>query len=69
MRRDNQCIRKALESARRLTVLADSGEVCCRDDGCAVLFGVIRDCAYKIRERAESERDVHKQTGSWEEES
>jgi hypothetical protein len=61
----NERIRQALEHARQLTILADEGELCCRDDGCAVLFGVIRDCAYRIRAQAESERDSHKMQGRW----
>lgn len=61
----NACIRKALEMARQLTILADEGEARCHDDSCAVLCGIIRDCAYKIRGRAEFERDMHIQHGLW----
>ena len=63
----NDCIRKAMDMARQLTVLADEGEAAARDDGCAVLCGVLRDCAYKIRGRAELERATHRQQGTWEE--
>lgn len=53
-------ISEALELTRKLTILADEGEAAATcDDGCAVLFGIIRDCAYKIRKRAEHERSVH----------
>jgi len=51
--------------SRRLTILADEGEASSRDDGCAVLYGVIRDCAYKIKGRAEREKEVHKVLGIW----
>lgn len=61
----NQYIREALELARELIILADSGEAEVQDDGCAVLFGVIRDCAYKIRTQAEREREKHKVLGLW----
>ena len=59
-------IEKSLEISRQLTILADQGEAHCNDDGCAVLVGVIRDCAYKIRGRAEQEREVHRLRGQWE---
>jgi len=59
-------IEKSLEASRQLTILADQGEAHCHDDGCAVLVGVIRDCAYKIRARAEQEREVHRLRGQWE---
>ena len=62
----NQNIKEALEASRILTILADDGESASRDDGCAVLYGIIRDCAYKIRGRAEREREVHKILGIWE---
>jgi len=65
----NRNLKEALEVSRRLTILADEGEASSRDDGCAVLYGVIRDCAYKIRGRAERERDVHKVLGIWDEEN
>ena len=58
-------VRRALEAAKELALLADEGDVT-DDDGCAVLCGVIRDCAYKIRRRAELERDRHRTLGLWE---
>ena len=61
----NEYIKQALELARTLTILADEGEAICQDDGCIVLYSVIRDCAYKIRTEAERERDAHKAKGVW----
>jgi hypothetical protein len=62
----NEHIRQVLEHARQLTLLADEGEARSQDDGCAVLYGIIRDCAYKIRAAGEQEREVHKARGIWE---
>ena len=64
--RCNDYIRQALAYARKLTILADEGEAASCDDGCAVLYGVVRDCAYKIRTEAEREKDSHKAQGRWE---
>ena len=64
-RSSSSFITKSLELSRQLTILADQGEARCDDDGCAVLLGVIRDCAYKIRGRAEQEREVHRLRGKW----
>jgi hypothetical protein len=61
----NRHIRETLDLARQLTVLADHGETDSRDDGCAVLYGVVRDCAYKIRGQAELEKERHKLRGMW----
>ncbi|NQU42596.1 hypothetical protein HQ520_04875 [bacterium] len=61
----NENIRRALELARSLIILADEGEAESRDDGCVVLFGVLRDCAYKIRAEAEREKEMHRWHGVW----
>jgi len=57
-----------MDEARRLTILADEGEGA-EDDGCAVLCGVMRDCAYKIRKRAELERGRLQALGLWQAEN
>ncbi len=64
----NKHIRKALEMARQLIILADQGDLDSGDDGCRVLYGVVRDCAYKIRAQAEREREAHKLKGVWDDE-
>ncbi len=64
-RRCNQHIRKTMEMVKQLTILADEGDLDSEDDGCHVLYGVVRDCAYKIRAQAEREREVHKLNGKW----
>ena len=51
--------------ARQLTALADEVDAACDDDGCSVMSGVIRDCAYKIRNRAEQEREARRILGMW----
>ena len=48
-----------------MLILADMGDLDSEDDGCRVLYGVVRDCAYKIRAQAERERDAHKIRGIW----
>ena len=58
-------IRKALDLARSMVILADQGDLAARDDSCAVLYGIIRDCAYKIRHIAEQERQKHIARGVW----
>lgn len=55
----NEHIRKALMFADELLALADQGDQVREDVGCGVLFGTIRDCAYKIRALAESELVGH----------
>jgi hypothetical protein len=63
--RVNAHIQKALQLARELTYLADQGEADARDNGCRALFRVILDCAYRVREHAEREREAHRAWGIW----
>ena len=46
---------KALEIANSLLGLANNEDALRDDAGCSILFGVMRDCAYKIRRQAERE--------------
>ncbi len=62
----NDHIKRALEEARKLTILADEGEARSRDDGCVLLYSVVRDCAYKVRAQAEREKRAHEDRGIWE---
>jgi hypothetical protein len=65
----NECIRRALQLARELTLLADEEDLHRQDDGCGVVAGVLRDSAYRIRAEAEREREAHRRRGLWEEQT
>ena len=45
--------------------LADQGDVDREDVGCGVLYGVLRDAAYKIKKLAEEEKRNHEEKGWW----
>lgn len=49
-----------------MIILADEGQAGAEDDGCRLLFGVLQDCAYKVRMEAEREKEAHRKNGSWE---
>lgn len=57
--KQNINIEKTLELVDDLKALADQGQLESKDYGCAMLYGVIRDCAYKIGGYAVREQDVH----------
>ena len=65
VRKCNQNILEALELAKKLIILSDEGEAASEDDSCSVLYGIIRDCAYRIRDQAERERVSHVDQGRW----
>jgi hypothetical protein len=62
----NQCIKKTLELAELMLKLADEGDVARQDVGCGVLYGVMRDSAYRLKKLAEAEREAHRKKGGWE---
>ena len=63
----NSNIQKVLRLTRDMMVLADEGDSIRQDRSCGVLYGTLRDSAYKLRELAEKERDLHQKNGIWDE--
>jgi len=49
----------------KMMELADEGDSNREDVGCGVLFGTVRDCAYKIQSLAELEIAEHKRKKKW----
>ncbi len=62
MSKPEEYIQEVLRTVRQLIILADQGEIDSQDDGCRVLYGIVRDCAYKMRAQAEHERALHNKT-------
>jgi hypothetical protein len=65
MKSYNECIKRVMELAREMIILADEGQAVAEDDGCRLLYGVLQDCAYKLRKKAEEEKESHCRTGRW----
>jgi len=65
MKRCDQSIKKTLELAEKMIEIADEGDRVREDTGCGVLYGVLRDSAFKIRKLAEAEKDAHIKKGWW----
>ncbi len=68
VRASNRNIIKVLRLSRDMMLLADRGDESRQDRSCGVLYGTLRDSAYKLRSLAEQEINTHKKTGLWEEE-
>ena len=67
MKRYNECIKRVLELSRQMVILADDGQLAAKDDGCRLLYGVLQDCAYKLRKKAEEEKAAHARAHRWDE--
>ncbi|MCX5893036.1 MAG: hypothetical protein NTW80_08720 [Deltaproteobacteria bacterium] len=55
----DQCLKKTLQLADRMLRLAENGDAVRDDPGCGVVYGMLRDSAYKIKQLAEAERQAH----------
>jgi hypothetical protein len=65
VKRCDECILKTLSLVERMMELADEGDDVREDAGCGVLYGVLRDSAFKIRKLAEAEVAAHVKKGWW----
>lgn len=60
-------IKETFRLTERMIRLADKADVEREDVGCGILYGVLRDAAYKLKKLAEKERQTHIQKGWWKE--
>lgn len=58
-------IKETLEVVQVMLDLADRGDAVREDSGCGVLYGVLRDSAFRIKQLAEAEKAVHIKKGWW----
>ena len=65
MKQCNASIQKAFELVQAMFTLADEGDAFRKDTGCGVLYGVVRDSAFKIKRLAEAEKEIHIKKGWW----
>ena len=67
MRQCDNNIKLTLELVNEMIRLADQGDENRSDSGCGILYGILRDSAYKIKKIAEEEKDAHIRKGWWKE--
>jgi len=55
----NRTLRKVIELCHEMLEIADHGDQFRQDQGCGIVYGTLRDSAYKIRQLAENEIKMH----------
>ena len=60
-------LRRIMKLTREMLALADEGDRDRLDDSCGILYGVLRDMAYRLRKAARAESERHYQSQNWDE--
>lgn len=61
----NENIKKTLKLVDEMIELSNAGDADREDVGCGILYGILRDSAYKLKKTAEAERQAHMKKGAW----
>ena len=61
----NLHILKTLKLAEEMICLADQGDADREDNGCGILYGILRDSGFKLKKLAEEEKLNHIRKGWW----
>jgi hypothetical protein len=67
--RFNTNLVKVSALTREMLALADEGDRDRTDDSCGIVYGILRDTAYRLRKLAEEECERHRQAGKWDSEA
>ncbi len=63
----NNNLRRTISLTKEMLALADEGDRDRNDDSCGILYGILRDCAYRLRDLAKRECIKHNECGKWDE--
>ena len=63
----NEHIRKTIKLTNEMIEISEKGDADREDPGCGILYSVLRDSAYRIRQLAEEEKRAHIKKGWWDE--
>jgi hypothetical protein len=66
-KRANENLLRTLRLTREMLALADEGDRDREDDSCGIIFGILRDMAYRLRKLTEAECERHRIVGNWDE--
>jgi hypothetical protein len=61
----NENLLRTIRLTREMLALADEGDRDRGDDSCGIIYGILRDSAYRLRKLAEQECEKHKLDGRW----
>jgi hypothetical protein len=63
MANPNEHLRHLIRLTREMMALADEGDRDRIDDSCGIIYGILRDAAYRLRKVAAEECEKHLESG------
>ncbi len=61
----NSNLKRLMKLTHEMMALADEGDRDRDDATCGIIYGILRDSAYKLRRLAEQECEKHQRAGKW----
>lgn len=65
MKKCDKNIEETFLLVEQMLHLADKGDKDREDTGCGIMYGMLRDSAYKIQKLAEKEKRAHTEKNNW----
>jgi len=62
---NNQNLLRTIRLSQEMLALADEGDRDRDDDSCGVIYGILRDTAYRLMKLTEQECEKHKIAKKW----
>lgn len=61
----NDNLRRVRRLTNEMLALADEGDRTRNDPSCGILYGILRDQAYRLRDLVDAECDNHRKSDKW----
>ena len=61
----NENLRRLKRLTNDMVALADDGDRSRDDASCGILYGILRDTAYRLRKLTDQECEEHRKAGKW----
>ncbi len=61
----NKNLRRLMRMTQEMLALAEEGDRDRQDASCGILYGILRDTAYRLRNMAAEECKRHEDAGKW----
>ncbi len=65
MRPENDNLQRLIALTREMITLSDQGDQDRADVSCGIIYGVLRDTAFRLRKMCEAELEKHDRQGRW----